>query len=134
MGYFNEISCTSETHCCAVGESADEPSPGARIYCTFDGQSWSRTFFAPYQSGVGFSLLGMRWANENLGWAVGGELNSLAPKAWFVETTDGGKTWDPLKHQLFGYYALGLDVVNENIAYAAIDNLLTQTSGVAKYE
>jgi hypothetical protein len=65
---------------------------------------------------------------------------------------DGGKTWDPLKHQLFGYYALGrpfvvfmtkmielmfrvlgLDVVSTSVAYAAVDNLLTQTSGVAKY-
>ena len=54
-------------------------------------------------------------------------------QAWFVETLDGGKTWNPLTHQIFGYYALGLDVVNDKLAYAAVDNLLTQTSGVAKY-
>ena len=33
----------------------------------------------------------VRFANENLGWAAGSELGSLAPQAYFVETTDGGK-------------------------------------------
>ncbi|EDQ87226.1 uncharacterized protein MONBRDRAFT_38017 [Monosiga brevicollis MX1] len=133
--YFNGIDCTSEDHCCAVGESSDPPFLGAGIWCTQDGTNWNRTFYAPYQSDptVGFSLLDIRWASETVGWAIGGELNSLAPKAWFVKTTDGGKTWDPLSHQIFGYYAMGLDVVNENVAYAAVDNLLTQTSGVAKF-
>ena len=32
-----------------------------------------------------------------------------------------------------GYYALAVDVVNEKIAYAAVDNVITQQSGVAKY-
>lgn len=51
--YFNGIDCTSETHCCAVGESDDAPAAGAYVYCTFDGRTWNQTFAAPYQSRTG---------------------------------------------------------------------------------
>jgi hypothetical protein len=122
----NGIDCTSETHCCAVGESADAPAAGAYVYCTFDGRTWNQTFAAPYQArtGVlrlqasqprrflhsrfldscshhlpvrvthsGYSLIDIRFANATFGWAVGGELDAIEPKAWFLETSDGGKTW-----------------------------------------
>jgi photosystem II stability/assembly factor-like uncharacterized protein len=131
--YFNGIDCTSTEHCCAVGESSDPPFLGAGIWCTFDGKTWDRSFYAPRTGSSDFSLIDIRWASETVGWAAGGELNSLAPKAWFVKTTDGGKTWDPLSHQIFGYYVFDINVVDENSAYAAVDNLLTQMSGVAKY-
>jgi hypothetical protein len=32
-----------------------------------------------------------------------------------------------------GYYALAVDVVDATTAYAAVDNVITQQSGVAKY-
>jgi photosystem II stability/assembly factor-like uncharacterized protein len=131
--YMNGIDCTSETHCCAVGESSDAPAAGAYIYCTFDGQTWNKSFSAVSTSTEHYSLLDVRFLNSTLGWAVGGDLFAIAPRAWFIETKDGGKTWDAQKHELPGYYALGLDVVNENLAYAAIDNLITQSSSVAKW-
>ena len=133
--YFNGIDCnpSNPNHCCAVGESADGPAAGAYIYCTFDGHNFNRTFAAPYTSSKGFSLLDVRFANETFAWAVGGTLNAIAPSAWFVVSEDGGRTWDAEKHTIPGYYALGLDVVSDKIAYAAVDNLITQTSGVAKY-
>ncbi|EGD79233.1 hypothetical protein PTSG_09954 [Salpingoeca rosetta] len=133
--YFNGIDCnpSDPNHCCAVGESADGADAGARIYCTFDGQNFNRTFYAPYTQAKGYSLIDFRFANETFGWAVGGTLNAIAPSAWFVVTNDGGRTWDAQTHTIPGYYALGLDVVSEKVAYAAVDNLITQTSGVAKY-
>lgn len=82
---------------------------------------------------TGFSLIDIRFANATLGWAVGGELNSFEPKAWFVETTDGGNTWNAAKNVLPGYYALGVDVIDATTGYAAVDNLITQASGVAKW-
>jgi len=131
--YFNGIDCTSETHCCAVGESMDLPFDGAGIWCTHDGETWNRTFYSQDSNIGGFSLIDIRFANENLGWAVGGELGELAPKAYFVETRDGGKTWDPYAHVFWGYYGLGIEVVNEKVAYAALDDTVTQQSGVAKW-
>jgi len=86
------------------------------------GQTWTQQFSAVYTSKTGYSLLDVRFANATLGWAVGGQLDAIEPKAWFVETTDGGKTWDAQAHELPGYYTLGLDVVDEKIAYAAVDN------------
>ena len=37
--YFNAIDCqpSNPQACCAVGESDDGASPGARIHCSFDG-------------------------------------------------------------------------------------------------
>eukprot|EP00730_Choanoeca_flexa_P003467 TRINITY_DN11416_c4_g7_i2.p3 TRINITY_DN11416_c4_g7~~TRINITY_DN11416_c4_g7_i2.p3 ORF type:complete len:301 (+),score=87.58 TRINITY_DN11416_c4_g7_i2:2095-2997(+) len=132
--YFNGIDCTSENHCCAVGEAADPPYLGAGIHCTFDGgKTWDQTFYMPYEQREGFSLIDIRFANDQVGWAVGGELVSIAPKAYFVETLDGGKTWNADKHVIFGYYALGLEVVNENLAFAALDDTITQQSGVARW-
>jgi photosystem II stability/assembly factor-like uncharacterized protein len=131
--YANGIDCINETHCCFAGEASDSSAPGARIYCTTDGTNFKRNFFAGGTSQQGWSLLDIRFADDKLGWAVGGSLNPIAPRAWFVETTDGGQTWDATKHELNGFYALGLDVRSPTLAYAAIDNLITQTSGVAKY-
>jgi len=130
--YFNGIDCTSETHCCAVAESADLPSAGAYIYCTDDGVNWTRRFTALQSKTSGFSLLEVRFLNATLGWAVGGDLGVL-PKAWFVETTDGGKTWKADTHVIPNYYALEINVASGTTAFAAIDNVLTQSSGVAKW-
>ena len=58
--YMNGIDCTSETHCCAVGESSDAPAAGAYIYCTFDGVNFNQTFAAPYQSSKGACMEGER--------------------------------------------------------------------------
>merc|ERR1712146_773592 len=55
--YFNGIDCTSETHCCAVGESMDLPFDGAGIWCTHDGETWNRTFYSQDSNIGGFSLI-----------------------------------------------------------------------------
>ena len=57
----------------------------------------------------------------------------LLAGAWFVHSTDGGKSWTPDSLTLRGFYALGISMVNPNVGFAAVDNLITQTSSVAKY-
>jgi len=32
-----------------------------------------------------------------------------------------------------GYYALGMEIVNDKLAFAAIDNTLTQQSAIARW-
>lgn len=44
--YANGIDCIDETHCCFAGEASASDSPGARIYCTTDGKTFTRNFFA----------------------------------------------------------------------------------------
>jgi len=88
--YFNQIGCTSETHCCAVGEADSSAQPGIRFYCTWDGTTWTRTFF---NSNPDLSVLSLRWIDQNNGWAGGGNMNPFTFTGYFWQTTDGGKTW-----------------------------------------
>jgi len=88
--YFNQIGCTSATHCCAVGEADSSAQPGIRFYCTWDGQTWTRTFFNPNPD---LSVLSLRWIDQNNGWAGGGDLNPFSFTGYFWLTNDGGKTW-----------------------------------------
>lgn len=134
--YFNGIDCApnNASVCCAVGEASDTNVSGARIHCTVDGgKTWTRNFWAPSTQTVHYSLIEMRYASDTEVWAVGGQLTRVAPSAWFVHSSDGGKTWTPDTTVLHAYYALGISTVGANVAYAAVDNLLTQESGIAKY-
>jgi len=133
--YFNGIDCSpnNENNCCAVGE-ADGTEGGGRIHCTADGgKTWTRNFWAPSTSTTHYSLLELRFSSDTDVWAVGGALTEVSPSAWFVHSTDGGKTWTPDASLLRGYYALGISAVSPNVAFAAVDNLITQSSGIAKY-
>lgn len=135
--YFNAIDCSpnNENFCCATGEATGTSQSGARIHCTYDGgQTWNRTFWSPETSGHGYSIMEIRWVTETDIWAVGGELASIAPSAWFLQSTDGGKTWEHNVKPIFGYYGFGLSMVDADHGFAAVDDLITQMSGVAKYE
>jgi len=89
--YFNQISCSSATHCCAVGEADTSDQPGIRFYCTWDGGStWDRTH---YDTNPDMSVLAMQFIDDNNGWAGGGDMNPLGFVGYFWQTTDGGKTW-----------------------------------------
>jgi len=92
--YFNGIDCEDESKCCAVGESNSGKAPGARIYCTTDGKTWTQNYFA---SGAEHSLLAMRSVPGSAGewFAGGGELPSqFNITGTFPHSTDGGKTWN----------------------------------------
>eukprot|EP00929_Paragymnodinium_shiwhaense_P095518 TRINITY_DN56705_c0_g1_i1.p1 TRINITY_DN56705_c0_g1~~TRINITY_DN56705_c0_g1_i1.p1 ORF type:complete len:368 (-),score=74.60 TRINITY_DN56705_c0_g1_i1:280-1266(-) len=88
--YFNGIDCEDDTHCCAVGESDQtSPSNGVRIWCTDDGQTWTRTYFqAPPQSNDAYSLMMIQSLGDGE-WMAGGTFNNAA----FLHSTDGGKSW-----------------------------------------
>jgi len=92
--YFNGIDCEDENKCCAVGESDSGAAPGARIWCTTDGNTWTQTYNA---TGPIHSLLAIRSVPGSPGewFAGGGELPSqLNITGTFPHSTDGGKTWN----------------------------------------
>eukprot|EP00054_Salpingoeca_dolichothecata_P031384 m.263347 g.263347 ORF g.263347 m.263347 type:complete len:503 (+) comp26885_c0_seq1:88-1596(+) len=133
--YFNEISCrpNNPDHCCAVGEASGSAEAGARIYCTEDGgSSWNRTYWAPANSTHGYSLMQVRFVSDTDVWAAGGELNAFAPSAWFLHSTDGGRTWSFHQKPILGYLVLAMDFIGTT-GYAAMDNPITQESSIAKY-
>jgi len=92
--YFNGIDCEDENKCCAVGESDSGKAPGARIFCTTDGATWTQVYFA---SGAIHSLLAIRSVVGSPGewYAGGGDLPSqFNITGTFPHSTDGGKTWN----------------------------------------
>eukprot|EP00053_Salpingoeca_punica_P024749 m.14551 g.14551 ORF g.14551 m.14551 type:complete len:385 (+) comp7155_c0_seq2:65-1219(+) len=134
--YFNGIDCAPNdpNHCCAVGESSGISAGGARIHCTTDGgKTWNRTFFMPETQKEHYSLMELRYVDANTIWAVGGEMTAIEPSAWFLLSTDGGQTWAQGSKPLPGYMAFSLSMVNGNLGFASVDNLITQTAGVAKF-
>jgi hypothetical protein len=58
----------------------------------------------------------------------------LAPGAQFLHSLDGGQTWaqDSTK-PLQGFTPLGLSVLPDGTAFAALDNTITQESAIAVY-
>jgi len=136
--YFNAIDCqpSNENWCCAVGEAdTDSPTAGARIHCTQDGgSSWNRTFWMPATSSMGFSIMEIRYATDDDVWAVGGELGELAPSAWFLYSGDGGLTWTHGTPPIADYYAIGLSFVDPTHAFAAMLDVITQSSAIAAYD
>jgi hypothetical protein len=65
-----------------VGES-DVDNAG-RVYCTWDGQTWTQTFFSPGSTKEAFSLMEIRFASPTEVWAVGGELTSFSPSEFLL--------------------------------------------------
>jgi hypothetical protein len=142
-------------HCCAVGESYDDGSTedGGRIYCTFDGTTWTRTFWSPETTKEAFSLMEIRFASSTEIWAVGGELGAAAPSAWFLHSIDGGKTWVNNQPPIFGSMGVSIDMIGTTVgcvvsvppglscrcfncvfcSYASLDNTVLQQASVAKY-
>ena len=133
--YFNGIDCspTDPNTCCAVGEGSDADA-GARIHCTTDGgKSWNRTFYSPSTSTVHYSLLELRYASDTEVWAVGGALEQRSTNAWFVHSSDGGKTWAADATLLKGFYGLGVTMLSPTLGFAAMVDANTQTAGLAKF-
>lgn len=123
--YFNEISCGSETHCCAVGEADnDSPKPGIRIYCTWDGGStWKRTYFDPNPA---MSLMAIDFVSDTEAWAAGGELDDNFTGV-FLHTLDGGKTWDN-SITVDGVYGNAMSWPSPAHGFATAFNVLQQSS------
>lgn len=137
--YFNEIDCapSDPSHCCAVGDASGSSSSGGRIHCTTNGgQSWQRTYFAPNVPGKSaFNMMGIEFMTSKEAWACGGEQHPLSTKPLFLYTNDAGQTWTKAtpNADLAGGICLGLDMIDATTGYAAIDNVLKQQAGVAKF-
>jgi photosystem II stability/assembly factor-like uncharacterized protein len=90
--YFNQISCGSESHCCAVGESDNGTAPGIRIWCTIDaGKTWTQNL---YVNDPEHSILALQFISDTEAFAPAGNLDADNFQGIFYHTTDGGKTWD----------------------------------------
>lgn len=91
--YFNDISCSSADHCCAVGESDAGPEPGVRVHCTSDGgKSWNRPLFFEEASMSLMAISGVPGQPGAL-WLGGGNLTETDFTGYYWYTSDGGKTF-----------------------------------------
>jgi hypothetical protein len=89
--YFNQISCGSESHCCAVAEADSSATPGIHIFCTVDGGStWVETLS---NTNGAYSIMAIDFINDQEAWAGGGDMDNFY--GYFWHTLDGGKTWAP---------------------------------------
>jgi len=136
--YFNGIDCqpSNENACCAVAEADnDSPTPGAQILCTLDGgKTWTQNLYAAGTSTQLYSLLEIRFVSDTEAWAVGGTLTVIEPSAWFLHSTDGGKTWQEAPVSMKGYYAMSVSVVDASHVFSSLLNPITQEAAVAAYE
>jgi hypothetical protein len=92
--YFNNIACSSETHCVAVAEGDDAATGGSTIlaFVTFDGGiTWENTLQSVDPNVV--SIMAAAWVSDSEGWlgATMKDRNKLS--AVFYHTVDGGKTF-----------------------------------------
>jgi hypothetical protein len=126
--YFNGIDCTSETRCCAVGESQNpSAAPGARIWCTSDGSTWTQVVFMAGQSN---SLIAIRAVSDLEWWAGGGYMQPKTFDANFPHTTDGWKTYT--NNTLPHVFINDLDMIDANHGWASTFDV-SGVSGLAKY-
>lgn len=122
--YFNEISCGSVDHCCAVGEADSSNSPGIRIYCTTDGgKTWERTLF---QASSTLSIMAIEFLSDQEAWAAGGNMDPTNFEGYFWHTLDGGKTWTP--QTVPGVYGNDLSFPANNVGFATAFNVEDESS------
>eukprot|EP01003_Olkasia_polycarbonata_P003101 NODE_166_length_1318_cov_134.758077_g133_i0.p1 GENE.NODE_166_length_1318_cov_134.758077_g133_i0~~NODE_166_length_1318_cov_134.758077_g133_i0.p1 ORF type:complete len:388 (-),score=90.88 NODE_166_length_1318_cov_134.758077_g133_i0:92-1255(-) len=90
--YFNGVDCFDVNTCMAVGEGfADGASPGARVYGTTDGKTWTQLTML---TGPEQSLMRVKMLSASEAWAIGGQAKSqLNMTGTFFHTIDSGKTW-----------------------------------------
>lgn len=88
-----EIGCSSETHCCAVGEAdSDSHQPGVRVYCTYDGQNWDRVLYMDDKQHT-LSALSLQFLDDQHIFVGGGSLRQDMILGVFWESTNGGRNW-----------------------------------------
>jgi len=121
--YFNQIGCTDETHCCAVGEADTSSEPGVRIYCTTDGTTWNRIM---YNDNPNMSIMALRFIDSQNGWAAGGDLAEFGITGYFWQTTDGGQTWT--NSTVPGQYGNDISFPTASKGYAVAFNQEDQSS------
>lgn len=121
--YMNGIHFIDEDNGWVVGEGENV----ANIYHTNDGGlTWDVQW-----SGVA-TLMQVRMVDARTGWAVGGDLSTLRPKALLLKTTDGGVTWTPETLDA-DFILFNIDAVDTTHAWAVGYNLATGNCGVLRF-
>jgi len=132
--YFNQITCSTETHCVAVGESQTRPGkgkpkvPGIHIFLTTDGQHWDEVFF---QAADWMSIFAVTFVTPEVVWACGCDLGSDPITGFWWISRDGGKTW---KHNFSvkSVYPVQLSFLDPEHAWAVGPNDV-ENSALMKY-
>jgi len=122
--YFNQITCASETHCVAVGESQTKPGKGKpkvagiHIFLTTDGEHWDEVFF---QEAEWMSIFAVTFVSDQVVWASGCDLGSDPIFGFFWVSRDGGKTWK-VSDTLKKVYPVELSFLDPQNAWAVGPN------------
>ena len=112
-----------------MAEGHNTGTPGAHIYTTTDGKTFTQKFFV---AGPHASLMGARMISETEGWAAGGDAkNQLQIQSNFYHTLDGGETWG--LESVKGIMALGIDCADAKNCIAP-GILVTQQCGLVNYK
>lgn len=119
--YFNQIACSSETHCVAVAEGEDEVGGyDIRAYVTFDGgETWTNSLPKEiWPEGTEMvSISGAAWINDQEGWLGATSKTRQMLEGIFFHTTDGGKTYE-VAQQLTDCYIMDMDFA-ETVGYCS---------------
>lgn len=91
MWYFNQISCSSETNCVAVGEgqSSDGTSLTLAVVTNDGGATWTKTEFGSDYA----SLMAAKMVSDTEVWIAPLQAGRGKFQADFLHSTDGGKTF-----------------------------------------
>ena len=111
--YFNDIDCSSEDHCVAVGEGFGHDgsaSPGARVYVTTDGDNFK---LAHHETTDGSSLMAAK-ALSDTEHHVGG-----MGQGWVaLHSTDAGKSYGKLGSKIRGQMITSMSFIKGSHAFA----------------
>jgi len=123
--YFNAVDCYDAEHCCAAAEG-----DSVAVYCTNDGQNWSQVYHNPSET---LSLMGAAYVGPQEIWIGGGNLSQIDMYAFFLHSTDGGKTWTEEGTDIYGQYPNDLSFVSPTQGWASTFNNLQQ-SGLLQFK
>lgn len=121
--YLNGIFFTDANTGWVVGDGAED---GIIFHTNDGGVTWSEQWRGEA------SLLQVKMASDQRGFAIGADLSARRPTTLILETHNGGQDWTPM--EIDGdFYLLNLDVVDENNAWAVGLNMATNLCGVLRY-
>jgi len=132
--YFNDIHCSDDTHCVAVGEgfaNDGSTSPGARVYTTSDGETFKEVHREATTGGD--SLMSVKMLSNTEHWAGGTtKAGGLMAPVLALHTTDGGKTYANEHGLVLGQMITSMDFISNTHGYATTVNAL-QVSSLLQY-
>jgi hypothetical protein len=132
--YFNQISCSSDTHCIAVAEGDDAINGGylVKAIVTFDGgDTWTDALTAENTPENAVSVMGAAWETNDEGWVGITTKNGRTLSTAFMKTEDGGKTF-ALHQTLADCYLMDM-AFNDGVGVASCASSSGSSSSIAMY-